>query len=305
MIHKNLSFFGLAAMCFVAVLSATPVRANEVKLTYKGLTLNANQELAPGKSLSDGAILIVHGTLAHGGMDVIRSFQDLLKAKGWNSLAINLSYGVSNRHGMFECTNVQRHRHADALGEIDAWVKWLERQGAKSITLAGHSRGANQVAQYAINSNRASVRSLVFAPPGMMDRALAARHYEDQYKKPLQPLLSEAESLIKAGKGSTELKNKPFLNCASTTVTADSFASYYSAGAIPETAVLIMKYGKPVLVVVGSQDNIHPDVIEKVKPIADGKRVQLKVIDGADAFFRDFLAEDAVDAMTTFLVANR
>ncbi len=305
MIDKNLSRLGLAVISIVAVLAGTPAVADEVKLTYKGLTLNANRELAAGKKLSDGAILIVHGTLAHGGMDVIRSYQDLLKAKGWNSLAINLSYGVSDRHGMFECTNVQRHRHADALGEIDAWVKWLEGQGAKSITLAGHSRGANQVAQYAIDGNPASVRNLVFAPPGMMDRALAARHYEERYKTPLQPLLSEAESLVKAGKGSTELKNIPFLNCPSATVTAESFASYYSAGAIPETAALIKKYGKPILVVVGSQDDIHPDVIEKVKPIADGKRVQLKVIDGADAFFRDFLAEDAVDAMNTFLVANK
>lgn len=305
MVDVAISRLAVAGVLVIAGLAGTPAIADEVKLAYKGLTLNANRELAAGKKISDGVMLIVHGTLAHGGMDVIRTFQDLLKAKGWNSLAINLSYGVNDRHGMFECANVQRHRHADALGEIDAWVKWLEGQGARSITLAGHSRGANQVAWYVTEGNRASVRNLVFFAPGMLDRGAFVQRYEEQYKKPIQPLLAESESLIKAGKGATELKGWPFLNCRETTVTAESFVSYYAPDAIPETPALMKKLKQPVLVVIGTQDDIHPDVVGKVSPLADGKRVQLKVIEGADAFFRDFLAEDAVDAVAAFLSATK
>ena len=35
--------------------------------------------------------------------------------------------------------------------------------------------------------------------------------------------------------------------------------------------------------------------------LADGKRVQMKVIDGADHFFRDLNADDAVEAIDAFL----
>lgn len=295
----------IAGATLLACLQTTPAAADEVKLNYKGLSLVANVELASGKKLSDGVILIVHGTTAHGRMDVIRSFQELFKAKGYSSLAINLSYGVTNRHGMFECTNVQRHRHADALDEISAWVDWLEGQGAKTITLAGHSRGANQIAWFVVERDRPSIRNLVFFAPGMMDRNAFVQNYEKRYKKPIQPVLSETDSLIKAGKGNTEMTRKPFLNCPETAVTAESFASYYAPGAIPETPLLVQKIKKPVFVVIGTQDEIHPDVVTKVSPIADGKRVQLKVIEGADAFFLDFLAEDAVDAITAFLASNK
>jgi len=297
-----------SAVVIATLLAGSPLStavADEVKMNYQGLSLIANRELAAGKKLSDGVILIVHGTTAHGGMDVIRSFQQLFKAKGYNSLAINLSYGVNSRHGMFECTNVQRHRHADALDEIGAWVDWLEGQGVKVITLAGHSRGANQIAWFVAERDRPSIRNLVFFAPGMLDRSAFVRNDEKKHGRPIQPVLSESDSLIKAGKGRTELKGRSFLNCRETTVTAESFASYYAPGAIPETPSLVQKIKKPVFVVIGTQDEIHPDVVAKVSPIADGKRVQLKVIEGADAFFRDFLAEDAVDAIAAFLSAAK
>jgi len=35
--------------------------------------------------------------------------------------------------------------------------------------------------------------------------------------------------------------------------------------------------------------------------LMDGKRAQFKVIEGADHFFRDLYAEDAVDVITPFL----
>ena len=67
----------------VAVSMATHLaKAGEVALPYKGLTLNANLELAAGKTPADGVILITHGGLLHNGMEAIAYFRELPKDKG-------------------------------------------------------------------------------------------------------------------------------------------------------------------------------------------------------------------------------
>ncbi len=48
-----------------------PSPAEEVTLQHKGLTLNANLMLAEDKTLSDGVLLVVHGTLAHNRMEIV------------------------------------------------------------------------------------------------------------------------------------------------------------------------------------------------------------------------------------------
>ena len=61
---------------FVSILLSgsalfNPALAAEVTLPYKGLTLNADLTLAPGKTLADGVILITHGSLAHRDMEML------------------------------------------------------------------------------------------------------------------------------------------------------------------------------------------------------------------------------------------
>jgi alpha/beta superfamily hydrolase len=56
-----------------------------------------------------------------------------------------------------------------------------------------------------------------------------------------------------------------------------------------------------VLVIAGSEDDTVKGLVEKTQPLADGKRVQLKVVDGADHFFRDLYAEDVADAVQAML----
>lgn len=277
--------------------------ADEVTLPYRGLTLNARLEMAKGKTLADGVILITHGSLAHNDMELYRTLQELLKEKGRNSLAINLSLGLDNRHGMYECATTHRHRHTDALDEIGAWLEWLKGKGVKKVALLGHSLAGNQTARYAAERDSALIRGIVLVAPGMFDKAVF-ESYERRYKQPLKPALERAESLVKAGKGDSLLERTDFLTCAKTTVRAASFVSYYSPSQRPSTPALLPKIAKPVIVLIGTQDDIHPDVIEKVKPLADGKRVQLKIIEGADAFFRDLYAEDVVDAIEVFLAST-
>jgi len=49
-----------------------------VKVPYGSLTLNANLNIADGKTLSNGVVLMLHGTLAHKDMEIMRALQDLL-----------------------------------------------------------------------------------------------------------------------------------------------------------------------------------------------------------------------------------
>lgn len=93
----------LASGFVIASLITHLANAKEVTLPYKGLTLNANLELATGKKITEDVILITHGGLGHYGMEVITYLQKLLKDRGYNTLAINLSLGLNHRHGMYDC----------------------------------------------------------------------------------------------------------------------------------------------------------------------------------------------------------
>lgn len=60
----------------------------------------------------------------------------------------------------------------------------------------------------------------------------------------------------------------------------------------------------PVLVIAGSADTVVPHVVERVQPLADGKKIQLKVIEDAGHLFNDFYIEDAADLVAEFLSAT-
>jgi pimeloyl-ACP methyl ester carboxylesterase len=287
--------------CAVALaFSSVAVDAKEVTLKHKGLTLNADYELAAGKTPADGVILITHGALAHRGMETITYLQNLLKDKGYNTLAINLSLGLNNRHGMYDCKVTHRHRNADAAEEIGAWVDWLKGQGVTRVTLLGHSRGGAQTALYAAERDNPSVKAVVLLAPSTRENNDAA-DYQRRHNKPLAPVLEKAQKLVKDGKGGTVLEHIDLLYCPDTSATADSFVSYHGPDPRLDTPSLIPKLKKPTLVVVAGNDEVVVGLDKKMAPLADGKRVQMKVIDGADHFFRDLYADDAVEAIDAFL----
>lgn len=284
-------------------VAATTVNAEEVTLSHKGLTLNANLELAAGKKPSGGVILITHGALGHRRMETVSSLQKLLKERGHSSLAINLSLGLDNRQGMYDCAVTHRHRYTDAADEIGVWVKWLEKKGATRVALIGHSRGGAQTALYAAERDNAPVKAVILLAPAVGENSDAAT-YERRTRKPLAPVLEKAQKLIRDGKGDTVLEHVGLLTCADTSATASSFASYYQPDARLDTPSLIPKIRKPVLVVVAGKDDIVVALDKKVAPLADGKRVQMKVIGSANHFFIGFHAEDVADAIVDFLKAT-
>ena len=164
----------MAGFILCVAVAANLAHANEVTLPYRGVSLNANLELAPGKQAADGVILITHGGLAHRDMELISYLQTLLKARGYNTLAINLSLGLDNRHGMYDCAITHRHQNDDAVDEIGEWVNWLREQGAGRVVLLGHSRGGAQTALYAAERDNEGVKAIVLMAPATKDNTNAA-----------------------------------------------------------------------------------------------------------------------------------
>jgi len=283
-----------------ASVAANLAHADEVFLPYKGLSLNANLELAVDKQLADGVILITHGGLAHRDMELITYLQKQFKERAYNTLAINLSLGLSDRHGMYDCKVTHRHRNDDAKEEIGAWIDWLQKHGATRVALLGHSRGGAQTALYAAERDSDLIKALVLLAPATTDNTSSAT-YLRRYKKPLAPLLEKARKLVDSGKGSTVLKHVGLLNCSETMATATTFVSYYGQDPRLDSPYLIPKLKKPTLVVVAGSDEEVIGLDNKLAPLADGTRVRMKVIEGADHTFRDLFADDAADAVDTFL----
>jgi pimeloyl-ACP methyl ester carboxylesterase len=290
---RRLSALAALTLALGLTLSAG---AAEVQTTHGGLKLNGNLELADGRTVADGVVLITHGTLAHGRMEITQAFQEMLKDRGVSSLAITLAYGLDNRSGMYDCAAPHTHRHADAVAEIGAWVTWLKGQGARRVTVLGHSRGGNQTAWYAAEQRDPVVGKVVLVAPMVQDAAGIASGYQKSFKKDVAPVVDRAREL--AAKGSKDLmKPVDILYCADTSATPESFLSYHAYDPHFNTPELVSKIQVPVLIVVGSADDVLPGLDQAFAPVVSPGRVELVVIDGADHFFRDLYAEEVVDAV--------
>ena len=132
-------------------------QAEGVKLSQDGQTLNANLEKADGNWPKGPVVLMTHGTLAHGRMEIISGLQEMLKDRGISSLAVNLSLGINDRESaMYKCETPHSHKHTDAVEEIGTWLSWLKAQGVENLALLGHSRGGNQTARFCDAAGSAS-----------------------------------------------------------------------------------------------------------------------------------------------------
>ena len=287
---------------FILTGNLFSAQAAEIDLKdANGLALSANLELADGKTVADGLVLLTHGTLAHNQMEIIVALQTALAERGISSLAPTLSLGVAKRTGMYDCAVPAIHKHSDAMDEIGLWLNWAKDQGATDVVLAGHSRGGNQTAWFASREADPVVSKVVLIAPATWSADKAAKGFEKSHKRPLKGALAEAQGLVDAGKGDTMLKGMGVLYCPGADVTAASFVSYYEPDDRMHTPNLMGLIGKPTLVVAGSEDTVVEGLIEATQPLADAGTVELVVVDGANHFFLDFYAEDAADAIEAFI----
>ncbi|MFO7551162.1 MAG: alpha/beta hydrolase [Haliea sp.] len=281
-------------------ISSVPVSAQEVTLAHRGLTLNGVLELAEDKTLADGVLLITHGALAHRDMDTIGYLRELLRERGYSTLSINLSLGLDNRQGMYDCSTPHRHTNDDAVEEIGLWLDWLKQKGAQPVVLLGHSRGGAQTALYAAERHDAVLGAVILMAPATSDNN-SAEAYRNRHGQPLEPLLKQAGRMVADGNGEAFLEGVGLLTCADTAVTAQSFLSYY--GQLPrlDTPQLLPKIKAPTLVVVAGDDRVVVGLDKKLEPLVDAGRIRMAVVEGADHMFRDIYADEAVEAIDAFL----
>lgn len=289
-------------MIFVllSVTFSALVHAEEVTQKFNGLTLNANLELAEGKELKDGVVMILHGLMGHNRMEIMDTAQQALLESEQSSLALNLSLGIDNRHGFYDCTKSHLHMQEDSLGEIKAWVAWLRGRGVKNITLMAHSRGANQVMVYAVEHIDPEIKLLVFLAPGtVMDSKLL---FEGRFGKDFLAILDRANQLITQNRGGEIMENTDFMYCPQAPVSAQSFKSYYDdKETFRNFPSFLPRITVPALIITGTADERQPDIANHVKPYVDGKMVQLKIVEGAGHFFMDFNIEDAMEFAVQFI----
>lgn len=298
---RRLMLAAFAVFALSRVPEAVAAEPEAVQITHRGLRLNGNLALAEGKKVTDGLVLITHGTLAHNGMEVIRVMQAGLTERGVNSLAITLSLGRDDRRGMYDCAAPHRHRHMDALDEIGAWLGWAKAQGASRLVLMGHSRGGAQTALFAAERPDPAVSRVVLLAPATHDAAADASQYRSRHGRPLSEPLERASSLMAAGKGEEAMVDTGFLYCPATTVSAAAFVGYYRPD--PRLGVVdpLGRITVPTLVIAAADDEVVKGLPEIVAPLVDGVKVKLLTVSTADHDFRDLAAEDAADAIAAFL----
>lgn len=290
----------------LAVIAPRPAAAAEqVRISHRGMSLLADLQIASGSELSDGVLLMTHGTLAHGRMEIMATLQDLLAERGINSLSITLSLGQSERSGMYDCASLHDHRHSDAAAEIALWYDWLVARGAGPISLLGHSRGGAQTAEFAAAPNRhggaREPAGAVLVAPAVWWPGKLAEDYQHSHEAPLAPVLKRAGELVEAGRGDEVLEDTDFVYCAGARVTAATFVDWYSGRQAMDAPSSVAASRLPVLVVAGSDDAVVAELPERMQGVADGERVRFEVIDGAEHFFRDLYAEDLADLVEEFV----
>lgn len=290
----------VAAFAFAALVGSA--RAAEVRFEHKGMGLFGEASLVSGKTWKDGAILLVHGTMMHKGTDTVAHLQKTLLEQGRSSLSVTLSLNVPDRRSNADCAKPQTHRHQDAVAEIAAWIGWLKGQGAADITVLGHSRGGNQVARYAVAGSDPAVRRIVLLAPTDWSAAGVAG-YRDAPAGELQNRLAEAGRLAAAGRGNEMMREIRFLNCPQASVSADAFLSYYRDDGLMNTLDHLGGIRLPTLVIAGTLDTVIPDIPALMRGKTGG-HVKLEVIDGADHFFRDLIADEVAEIVVKFLIGG-
>jgi len=295
---KILSLYTVLWLCLLSLTA----QSKEVTLQYNGLTLNGNLELAEEKQLSDGLVLILHGFLAHNRMEIIEASQVALLENERSSLAINLSLGVDNRHGFYDCMVPIRHKLSDAMNELDAWIEWLATQNVKELILMGHSISANQVLTYAVQRKNPAITKLVLLAPNTVGHPNSQERYRENYGSDLVTVLAKAKALIDDGKGSELMSETDYGFCPKAEVAADAFYDFYKMGnEFWQAHLFLPKVEIPVMVIAASEDERQPNITEHVKPHIDNESVFLTVIDGAGHFFLDLNLDEAIEAAVEFV----
>ncbi|HCH24789.1 MAG TPA: alpha/beta hydrolase [Oceanospirillaceae bacterium] len=283
----------ISTLLGLGLLVNSAAQAEEIVIKPDALTLNAKLSVANGDITSGPMVLLLHGTLAHNDMEIIATLQELMADEEINSLAPNLSLGVDNRHGVYDCETDHVHKHEDAVTELGYWVDWLKAQGVEQVLIAGHSRGGGQVAAYTRNADAVVKGQFLLAPTDSMPADQAAG-YARRYTVPLADKVAEAKALPADGWMSDKTS---FIYCLrGGKVSAASFLSYYAPQATHNTVELLQGQALPTMIVAGSADKVVDNLPAQVEA-AGLPQVRFELLEDADHYFRDLYADEVLEYM--------
>ncbi|MBI5444270.1 MAG: alpha/beta fold hydrolase [Deltaproteobacteria bacterium] len=292
----------LALVVMVPSEATSAVRAEAVEIPGpKNLTLTADYRAPINPRPKAPAILLVHGIFQTGRFLVVRPLAEALAEKGYPTLSITLSHGVSLRTDPLTCDSLHRYPFEDSLPEIRAWLQWLRQRGHPTAILVGHSIGANQVLYYAVRTEDPALRGLVTVALVASERPQLIELFQQTTGKSYDAMLQEAKRLVKEGKGD-HLLTVPFFACSQARVTARAFLSYFGPDAPRRPEPLLPAVRIPYLAVHGSADSRAAALAPQVRSLQkENPAFRWKEIEAADHFFREFLAEDLAEAAQQFL----
>lgn len=275
--------------------------AEEVQIDHQGIQLRADMSIADGKSLDDGVVLLLHGTLAHNRMEIISTVSELLNDTGYNTLAINLGFAIDKRpSAMLDCTIDHHHKHEDAVGEMKAWSEWLKEQGASKIAVWGHSRGGNQTACFVHEHTNDLISDVILVAPGSLHLDQEIKNYKEKFQVSLTELIDQSKTLIDADKSDELMEVPRFVYCENAKASAAAFYSYLEDTECRNTPKLLETIAKPTLVITGSEDDVVADLPEQLAELKNNQ-VSIQTIEGAGHFFRDLNADEMVEMIDDFL----
>lgn len=282
--------------CLLAGLSINNSWAQNA-INYKNLAADFYE--ADG----DVAVILLHGTLAHNRMEIIKTIATLVSEDyGYPVLTPNLSLNDKDRMGesiqtstkgyaaLTACDIDHTHRYEDALIELGHWVEYLKQEGFEKILVAGHSRGGRQVSAFlADNQSDSTIIGGVLIASGLSRNERNIENYTKDTGLDLTKLLAQISKLPQ----DKFIDVPKFIYCDNPRVTAGAFVSEYAANPSHSTPHNVQQIKDlPVLVIGGSEDTVVPDIEADFESLSSRSNLSVEVIDGADHFFRDLYADD-------------
>ena len=291
----------LTVIIVFAGFMITVASAEKVQIRHAGKTLNANLEIADGKTLGDGVIVIVHGLMQHHDTEIIRGLQERFRDVGRNSLAMTLSMGIDDRRGSFECTTPLRFLFQDAVDEGLAWLAWLKTQGGGPVVMLGHSLGANQALKLTVEHYDPKITALVLLSPMTMGVERLRDVYKTRYRVDLDTVTAQAKDLVAQGKAD-QLMRVDALTCPRAQVAPATLLDFYGGEPLhADPTTHLSRVAVPVFVVAGSADERQPNVAAFLERFVDDKKVYLYTVESAGHFFRDLNLDEAAEETIAFL----
>lgn len=257
----------------------------ELKLPNQIVARAEFRDGAPGKP----AVVLLHGFLQTHEFPVIHRLTESLSSAGYTVLAPTLSLGISHRKQSLACEALNTHTQADAIRELDLWLKWLRKQRPRTIALMGHSFGSMQLLAYTVEKGDPAIRKIIGVSI-IEGRSETPPAEHDKLMKELREIQA---------KGEPRVVTQPFSFCKKYRAPPASLMSYLAW--TPERILREVNRAKvPVTFVMGGRDDrLGAGWLEKL-----GKtRARLHVIQGANHFMDGEYEFDLLDIVLSELKA--